>query len=360
MGAVHEEPGSGPDPDELAAFLATAPAGLQDWANRQLARPAAAAPAAGNHDAGCSTGEAGLAGPAGGSIDTAGSISADNASDTTGDELPAGVTGPPDTTGSPGAGQAAEAETTDAGDEAVGLEAFADDFEELPAARPTRKPGTGRQPGQPTRRNGPGRVNLILVCLLAAAVVIIVQQLGRDAGTSGELPSGHPAISGLPSNHPDIGSMPTPMPSIDQGRVAELAAQIEADPQNTDLRMKLGELYLDALLFQDALDTLKPILDIDPNHLDGLLAIGVAEYNLKMDAEAERHWLHATEIAPTDPTPWFNLGFLYMSADPPDEEHAVQAWHKVIELAPGGDIAERAQRYLDQLERRSPTSTPSR
>ena len=50
VGDVKEEPGdlpaSGYDPDALAAFLATAPAGLQGWADEQLAQLNAARPAA--------------------------------------------------------------------------------------------------------------------------------------------------------------------------------------------------------------------------------------------------------------------------------------------------------------------------
>ncbi len=307
MGDVKEEPGdlpaSGYDPDALAAFLATAPAGLQGWADEQLAQLNAARPAA------------------------------DAKTDTEVDASP------------------------EPADEAVGLEAFTEDFEDAPAdapkPAPKPKPRGPRPVAQP--KTGVNKVNLILVTLLAAAVVIIIQQMGRPAPvaepTGGQqLPSSHPDISSVPS-----GGLGAPAPEIDQARIDELKAQIEANPQDTDTRMALGELYLDSGLYQDAIDVLAPILDYDPDHLDALLALGVAEYNLEQDAAAEAHWLRATEVAPEQPAPWYNLGFLYMSQTPPEYDKAEAAWTKVIELAPGTELAENAQAHLERMRQSSPT-----
>ncbi len=272
------------DPAELAAFLATAPAGLKGWADAQLAQ--------------------------------LGPIAADEAN---------------------------------VDDGAVGVEAFADDFEQPKPPRPAAKKPTGTL----ASKTGLSKVNLVLVTLLAAAVVIIVQQMGRPAptqGASGELPSSHPSISS--------GAQPSGMTEfdeVDQARVDELTAAAEADPTNVDIRMELGELLLNAGLYQDALVWFNQVLEIDPNHLDGLLASGVAAFNLGMDVEAEAHWLKATEVAPERPQPWYNLGFLYMAQTPPDYDKAEQAWNKVIELAPESELAATAAAHLERMRQSSPT-----
>lgn len=298
MGDVKEEPGdlpsSGFDPDELAAFLATAPAGLQGWAAEQLA------------------------------------------------QLPL-----------PDASVPATDDATEPAEEAVGLEAFTEDFED-DAPRPAPKAAKPRGPRPVAKpKTGVSRVNLILVALLAAAVVIIIQQLGRPADTTSD-PTG---AAQLPSSHPDISSIPSQLgaPQLDQAQVDSLKSQIEANPEDIEARILLGELYLNAGLYQDAIDVIAPVLDIDPTHLDALLALGVAEYNLEQDAAAEAHWLRAAEVAPEQPAPWYNLGFLYMSLTPPEYDKAEDAWTKVIELAPGTELAENAQAHLTRMRQSSPT-----
>lgn len=295
MGDAREEivePHQGPDPDKLAAFLATAPDELKGWADEQLAQ-----------------------------LQHAGASSAE-----------------------------ALAEDEDA----VGVEAFHDeDFDDEPAPAPAPRPA--KAPGKPARTKGfsalgVNKINLVLVALLAAAIVIIVQQMGSGAPhpetTAGQMP---PTSSGMPSG------MTTYEP-LDEAKAAELKATAEAEPENIDVRLQLAEMYLDSGLYQDAIDFLEQILALDPDNLEGLLAIGVAELQLGDSQAAEQHWVHATEVAPNQPEPWYNLGFLYVSIDPPNFEAAEQAWTKVIELAPDSELAQSAAAHLERF--RDQASSP--
>ena len=280
-----------PDAGELARFLASAPVGLKAWADEQLA-----------------------------ALDIA-------------------------------------PETDPADDNAVGVEEFADDFDEIPnnatgesgqdAEQPAGSPAARARPSKPRAKNSAvgGKINLVLVALLVAAIVIIVQQTGI---TNRESASSQGAASGMPSGMSTFAQ-------IDQARVDELKAQIDADPSNTAARQQLAELYLDAALYQDAIEQLDQVLQITPDDLDALLAIGVAEFNLSQDEQAEQHWLRATQVAPAQAEPWYNLGFLYMAQTPPDYDKVEQAWGRVIELDPDSELAATARAHLERARAASPT-----
>ena len=280
-----------PDAGELARFLASAPVGLKAWADEQLA-----------------------------ALDIA-------------------------------------PETDPADGDAVGVEEFADDFDEIPnnatgesgqdAEQPAGSPAARARPSKPRAKNSAvgGKINLVLVALLVAAIVIIVQQTGI---TNRESASSQGAASGMPSGMSTFAQ-------IDQARVDELKAQIDADPSNAAARQQLAELYLDAALYQDAIEQLDQVLQITPDDLDALLAIGVAEFNLSQDEQAEQHWLRATQVAPAQAEPWYNLGFLYMAQTPPDYDKVEQAWGRVIELDPDSELAATARAHLERARAASPT-----
>ncbi|MCB0884591.1 MAG: tetratricopeptide repeat protein [Propionibacteriaceae bacterium] len=248
-------------------------------------------------------------------------------------------------------------ETDPADGDAVGVEEFADDFDEIPnnatgesgqdAEQPAGSPAARARPSKPRAKNSAvgGKINLVLVALLVAAIVIIVQQTGI---TNRESASSQGAASGMPSGMSTFAQ-------IDQARVDELKAQIDADPSNTAARQQLAELYLDAALYQDAIEQLDQVLQITPDDLDALLAIGVAEFNLSQDEQAEQHWLRATQVAPAQAEPWYNLGFLYMAQTPPDYDKVEQAWGRVIELDPDSELAATARAHLERARAASPT-----
>ncbi|SDN84072.1 TPR repeat-containing protein [Actinomyces ruminicola] len=286
------EPGADGEVDReaLAAFLATAPEGLQDWAAAQLAR--------------------------------------------------------------------FDAEGTGEPEDAADVEDLLADDDVEDALAPSSA-DTALRRGRPSaleRRTGVSRMNLVLVALLAAAVVIIVQQVGRgDTAADAALPSGHPSVAAT-ADASAVAAMDEAEP-VDAEREAELQAQAEADPANFEARQELGVMYLKAALYQDSITWLQQILDADPDNLDALLTIGVAEYQSNQYEAAETHWLRAAEIDPDVAEPWYNLGFLYLARTPPDSERATQCWEKVLQLAPDSEMAATVRGHVGTMG--SATATPS-
>ena len=229
-------------------------------------------------------------------------------------------------------------------DDAVDLDELLPEYERPAARTSTPRTATGQAAGAPRRGS---RVNLVLVVLLMAAIVVIIQQMGTGTNSTSTMPSDHPSVASSvdPSQ---IAELDQAIP-VDTEREAQLEAAVEADPSNIAARQELGEMYLTAALYQDAITWFQQILDLDPDNLDALLAIGVAQYQTNLYAEAEASWVKASELAPDVAEPWYNLGFLYMAKTPPQTEKATECWAKVLEIAPDSDMASAVRDHQTRL-----------
>ncbi|WP_051259427.1 tetratricopeptide repeat protein [Schaalia suimastitidis] len=106
-------------------------------------------------------------------------------------------------------------------------------------------------------------------------------------------------------------------------RLAQLHNQVERSPNDTDARLELGALLYDTGDVMGAQEQWKAVTDIDPEQYKA----------------------------------WYFLGFTYMMSETPDEAAAVQAWQKVIELAPESAEAQTVAEHMSQLETTENSST---
>lgn len=138
---------------------------------------------------------------------------------------------------------------------------------------------------------------------------------------------------------------------LNQGRQQQ--PQMPADHPPTD-----AALATPTPLSAEEMAGLKAKVDAEPTNADHRLVYGVALYNEGEFAPAEEQFLKAAELDPADTAPWYNLGFLYLSLDPPATDKATAAWNKVVELAPGTSMAETVGQHLQRLEGPPPTALP--
>lgn len=101
---------------------------------------------------------------------------------------------------------------------------------------------------------------------------------------------------------------------VDVARMAELTAQVQQDPSDVDARLELG-----------------------------VLLMGSGDV-----AGAEEQWVAVTELDPERTESWYNLGFLYLSQQPPDNAKAREAWQKVLEIDPDYPQAEVIKNHMPQ------------
>lgn len=158
------------------------------------------------------------------------------------------------------------------------------------------------------RRRGP-LVGLVAMALVGA-LVYGVFRLGQPATSAEPVPS----------------ASSTTTQQSDAARMAELEAKLAASPGDVPTNLELG----------------------------------VLRFNAGDTAGAEQLWLRVTELDPSNPQAWFNLGFVALANDPPDVEAARASWDKVLEVAPDSDLAATVRSHLDALEAAgTPTTSPS-
>ena len=90
-------------------------------------------------------------------------------------------------------------------------------------------------------------------------------------------------------------------------------------------------------------------LNKDPDNIEAHLELGVLLFNRRDVDGAKEHWDAVLELDSENPNAWYNLGFLSLSATPPDMEAAKDAWEKVVEYAPESDMAQTAAMHLSGL-----------
>lgn len=215
------------------------------------------------------------------------------------------------------------------------------DPERVDAAAPVTRAASAGRPSRP-RRTSPLRL------LAAGALVLGMAWAVYTLGDTSGLPEGHPSVSE---------STAAVQATLDEAKVAQLTARIQADPSDAASLRALAEEYFRVGRYADSATWQAKIVAQKPDDVDARLILGVAYFNDGQLDAAEEHWTKAADLAPTSPDPWYNLGFLFLSRNPPDYGRVESAWRKVIELAPDSDIARTAQNHLDRLASPSPTPT---
>ncbi|MGM0385442.1 MAG: tetratricopeptide repeat protein [Actinomycetota bacterium] len=181
---------------------------------------------------------------------------------------------------------------------------------------------------------GPSRaLRPVLAVLVVVGVILGVYFMGGVPGDTAPETASAPAASGL-----------------DQARVDVLEAAVAADPGDIESMRELGALHHRAGDFEQAAEWQQRIVDLDPQDVDARLSLGVALFGLGDLEGAEQHWGAAAELAPDLAEVHYNLGFLYLSMDPPQVDRAEEAWARVIEIDPDSPLARTATDHLDRLD----------
>jgi cytochrome c-type biogenesis protein CcmH/NrfG len=213
----------------------------------------------------------------------------------------------------------------------------------VPAASPRRKASNA------ALAETPSRFPRVLAGLAGLAVVVVavfvVQQLGATAPVTGAQAT----------------QTPTATAALDQAKVADLMARIQADPNDTAALLELGDAFFQAQDFETAATWLQKLVDLEPNNVRGRLALGAALFNLSKSDEAEVQWLAVLDLEADNVEAHYDLGFLYLNETPPDYDGVQREWGEVVRLAPDTEIAGVVQQHLDALAAQSagPSTDPS-
>ncbi len=185
--------------------------------------------------------------------------------------------------------------------------------------------------------------------VIAGAIIFGVYTLGGDSGV--------PDITGTPTNT-SAPAEPSTVP-VDPVKLAGLMEKISTNPKDIASLRELGSIYFAAGDYESAAIWKQKILNIDPKDQLALLALGAAEFNQGNLAVAKKLWLKAVALYPNVAEGHYNLGFLYLTQDPPDKAKAIAEWNKVIAIDPNSSVAKSVATHLAGLADPSPSPSVS-
>ena len=151
----------------------------------------------------------------------------------------------------------------------------------------------------------------------------------------------------VPQSAPQAAAAPqSQAPPLDEARVQQLKAAIEADPKNAATHAQLGNTFFDAQRFADAIVAYEQSLKINPNDPDVSTDLGVSYYYTNRPDEALVQFDRSLAIDPRHTKTLLNKGIV-LAFGKEDLRAAADEWKKVVELAPDSPEGEAARRALE-------------
>lgn len=183
----------------------------------------------------------------------------------------------------------------------------------------------------------------VVTVFAAVAVVVGVYDMGsgkKDSSTQSAGASKGPSLS-----------------PGDQVRIAQLMKKLKDDPNDAKTLVAIGNVFFNARDFNGAGGWMKRALAAEPSNVEARLALGASEFNLNDVPDARRDWLRVIAADPKNVEAYYDLGFLYVSEDPPDMANTKKMWGKVVELDPDSQVAKSVSTHLAGLEKAEAAST---
>ena len=167
---------------------------------------------------------------------------------------------------------------------------------------------------------------------------------------------GQPAVPGMNGSAAPETSASA---GVDPEQVAALMQRISADPSDGASYQELADLYFGANDYANAITFEQKVVELDPTDVTAHIALGAAYFNSGDRAGAEKEWRAALALDAENVEAHYDLGYLYLSAETPDMAKVKAEWEKVIELAPGSDVAENVKTHLASLLSASTGDAPA-
>lgn len=184
------------------------------------------------------------------------------------------------------------------------------------------------------------------VVTVAAAVAVVVGVYDLGGGKSGSSGSQASASSEGPSLSPG-----------DQARVGQLMRRLKDNPNDAKTLIQIGNVYFGARQFNVAGGFMQRALAVKPDDVNARLALGASEFNMGDVADARRTWQRVLATDPKNVEAYYDLGFLYVSQNPPDMANTRKMWDKVVELDPNSPVAKSVSTHLEGLEKAEAAKT---
>ncbi len=135
-----------------------------------------------------------------------------------------------------------------------------------------------------------------------------------------------------------------------------LKAAAEADPQNAEAWVQLGNAYFDADQYQKAVEAYEKSLVIEPDNPNVLTDLGVMYRRSKQPEKAVEMFSRAMAVDPRHEVSRMNKGIVLLH-DLKDEPGAIAAWEELLAINPlatfggGQSVDEVVRHYKERHEK---------
>jgi tetratricopeptide (TPR) repeat protein len=176
----------------------------------------------------------------------------------------------------------------------------------------------------------------------------------QQAGLREAVPA--PATSAAAA--PAAPSAAPPPPLLDESKVTAFKTIAEREPANPKPRVELANLYFDSEKYDDAIKWYADALKLAPNDVNVSTDLGVSYYYTNQADKALEQFAHSLQLDPKHPKTLLNVGVV-KAFGKQDLPGAMEAWEKVVQLAPDSPEGQAAKRALDSLRSAHPGGGPA-
>jgi tetratricopeptide (TPR) repeat protein len=155
----------------------------------------------------------------------------------------------------------------------------------------------------------------------------------------------------IPVNNAQVQSentMANQPPPMNPEQLNDLKARLEANPDGVTENIEMGNFLFDHQRYEEAAPHYEKALAKDPKNADVIVDAGVCYFNMGNLEKAKQYFQNAIKINDHHPNALYNLGVV--SAQMGDMEEMLDAWKKLIEVAPESSAAQTAKRLMDQVK----------
>jgi cytochrome c-type biogenesis protein CcmH/NrfG len=153
---------------------------------------------------------------------------------------------------------------------------------------------------------------------------------------------------------PPAQSAPQPAP-IDPARVQALEAAAKQNPNDTQSRVQLGNMYFDAEQYPQAIGWYEQAIKLNPKDANVSTDLGVAYYYINQPDKALAQFEQSLKSDPNHIKTLLNVGIV-KAFGKQDLAGAGQAWEQVAKLAPNSPEGQAAKKGLEGLKNAHPNT----
>lgn len=163
-----------------------------------------------------------------------------------------------------------------------------------------------------------------------------------------------PAAPTTPASAPSVPT-PTRLREIADAQAAPLLAKLNANPQDAETLVSIGNLYYDAQQYSVAIDFYNRALQIRPSDTSVRTDMATAYWYMGNADEAIAQFNKALATAPTNPNTLFNLGLVEWQGKH-DGVAARAHWKKLLDSNPSYEQKDKVLQMLSDVEKQTAAS----